>query len=81
MIKDKGFDIIISSDSQYDELCAEIYFDGEFVAILSRENGIDNMILEIDPPANMKNWTFKYSEFTKILQEAQESLIKTDEKT
>ena len=39
-MKEKGFDIIISSDTEYEELCAEIYFDREFVAIVSQEYGL-----------------------------------------
>lgn len=42
MIKAKGFDIIISSDTQYEELCAEIYFNREFVAIITQEQVVLN---------------------------------------
>lgn len=70
MIKRKGFEMIISSDIQYEELCAEIYFDGEFVAIVTQEQGIENAIIEIDPPKNLPNWRFNYSGFIRILEDA-----------
>ncbi len=75
MVHDKGFEIIISSDIQYEKLCAEIYYDMEFVAIISQENEIENAVIEIYPPKNMANWTFKYSEFLAILNKAYESII------
>lgn len=36
-MKEKGFDITISSDEGYEELCAEIYFDIKFIAIIAQE--------------------------------------------
>jgi len=73
-MKKKGFDIVISSDTQYDDLCAEIYFDQQFVAILTQEEGIENAMIEISPPKNTKNWTFNYFEFITILDEAENNL-------
>ncbi len=71
MIKSKGFDIIISSDNEYEELCAEIYFDGEFVAIISQEQGNENPIIEISPQKNTSPWTFDFFEFLEIFKKAQ----------
>ncbi len=73
-MREKGFDIIISSDIQYEELCAEIYFDKQFVAIITQEGGIENAIVEIEPQKNMQKWTFGYSEFVQILKEAYREL-------
>lgn len=81
-MKEKGFDIIILSDTQYEELCAEIYFDGQFVAIITQEEGKENSIIEFDPPKSVLKWIFKYSDFIDALKEAQnclEKMKKSDE--
>ncbi len=70
------FRIIISSDIQYDDLCAEIYFKDQFVGILTQENGLENLEIEIHPPQNTKFWVFKFSEFEAVLKSAKETLWK-----
>lgn len=75
-MKENGFDIIISSDIQYEELCAEIYFNREFVAIITQEQGIEHSIIDVYPPLNGEKWTFDYVEFIQILKDAQNSLMK-----
>ena len=74
MIKGLGFEIIISSDIDYEKLCAEIYFNGEFVAIISQEKGIDKEIIEIYPSKNMSSWSFNLLEFIEILNEAKNKI-------
>lgn len=44
------FKILISSDIDYDELCAEIFFEDQFVGILTQEKGFKNLKIEIYPP-------------------------------
>ena len=39
MLKGKGFEMMIVSLPDYDELVAEIYYDGLFVALVSQERG------------------------------------------
>lgn len=68
------FKIIMSSDLDYEELCAEIYFEDQFVAMLTQENGIENMEIEIHPPQNKKFWSFKFSDFETIMESAKKSL-------
>ncbi len=67
-MKEKGFDIIILSDEGYEELCAEIYFDMKFIAIITQEQGIENAIIEIDPFASESK--FNCLKFIDILQVA-----------
>lgn len=75
-MREKGFDIIISSDTEYEELCAEIYFDREFVAIVSQEHGLKKLVIEIDSPKSEKKWIFNYFDFIEILKDAQITLEK-----
>ena len=68
MLKELGFQIIPSSDLQYEKFCAEIYFNREFVAIITQEDGIENAILEIDPKLIKGPWSFSCSEFLEVLK-------------
>ena len=68
------FKIIISSDLEYNELCAELFFKDQFLGIITQENGIDNLEIEIYPPQNKEKWNFKFSEFEAILNSAKKEL-------
>jgi hypothetical protein len=68
------FKIIMSSDLNYNELCAEIFFEDQFVGILTQEQGFENLEIEIHPPQNKKFWIFKFSEFETVLKSAKEAL-------
>ena len=50
MLKGKGFETMIASPSDYDELVAEIYYDGLFVALVSQERGKGLFDLETPGP-------------------------------
>ena len=39
-------EILITSDSDYEKLTAEIYCEDKFVALLNQDNGLDNIIIE-----------------------------------
>jgi|SRR3989344_3856838 len=79
MFNDQGFEILISSDLQYEELCSEIYFEDQLVALITRENGLENAIIEIFPPSNSENWSFDCARFLKTVEKATSTLIRTDE--
>lgn len=42
----KNYKIIIGSPVDYEELTAEIVIDGEYVALVQKEEGNDKMIIE-----------------------------------
>lgn len=71
-----NFKIIMSSDEKYNDLCAEIYYEGQFVAILSQEKGFENLEIEIGSPDEGGAWVFKVSEFLNILNSAKDALWK-----
>jgi hypothetical protein len=47
MLNGIGFETMIASPSDYENLVAEIYFDGKFVAMVSQEKGIGIFDLEM----------------------------------
>lgn len=74
MLKSKGFEIVLSSDNQYEQLCAELYYDGNIVAIISQEQGLDKAIVEIFS-SKTNQWTFSLSEFISATKQARDELI------
>lgn len=41
-----GFKILIASDTDYEKVFAEIYYNEKFVALISQEQGVDRMKVE-----------------------------------
>ena len=48
-----GIEVLLSSDSSYEKLIAEIYYDGKFIALLNQDAGIDNIKIEF-PSSNVQ---------------------------
>lgn len=44
---DVGFEVIVASYCDYEELVAEIHFDGKLVALVNREKGPEMLELEL----------------------------------
>lgn len=53
MLSGKGFEIIIASPPDYENLVAEIYYDGKFVVMVTHENAVDQFDFET-PSSNLK---------------------------
>ncbi len=69
------FKIIISSDQEYEELCAEIYYENRFVAILTQEKGFKNLEVAIYPQTK-ETWIFKFSDFLEVFKV--DPIVKTE---
>ena len=70
-------EILISSDSNYDNLVAEIYIDGKYIALVSYDED-DNFFVET-PTINRSNEEIithkvEYNTFIELLEEAKNSL-------
>ena len=63
-----NFRIVIVGDLDYEDFIADIYFNDEFVAMLTQENGFEQLEIEIAPLEGGGNWGFKYSDFEKAIQ-------------
>jgi hypothetical protein len=73
MLTGKNFETMIASPPEYDELVAEIYYDGKFVALVSQERGPGLFDIETPgPPLVEKEVTRKVelSGFWKAVEEA-----------
>ncbi len=70
----KGFRISVGSDSDYEDLTAEIYFKESFVAIITQEQGFEELKIEIYPPSEKTKWDFKFDDFLQTMQLAKQRL-------
>lgn len=58
----------------FEDLIADIGFEENLVALLTQEEGFDNLRIRIYPPKNAKFWDFRLDEFEAIIQKAKERL-------
>jgi len=52
-MNDSGIKILLSSDSDYEELTAEIFYNGKFIALLNQDDGVENLRIEF-PATNVE---------------------------
>ena len=45
-MNDSGIEILLSSDSDYEELTVEIFYNDKFIALLNQDDGIENLKIE-----------------------------------
>ncbi|MEL6328933.1 MAG: hypothetical protein AAFR38_04680 [Planctomycetota bacterium] len=74
----RGFEILLASPPEYEYLVAEISFNGDFVAQLNREKGIDFIEIEfpdLDVDQTMICRTVDLDGFLKAVAEAYQKLL------
>ncbi len=49
-MNDSKIKILLSSDSDYEKLTAEIYYEDKFIALLNQDDGLDCMKIEFPGP-------------------------------
>ncbi len=75
MSMNEKFVIKFCSDLDYEEMVADICYKNSRVAMITQENGIDNMEIEIFSPSPETSWTFSLIDFVETIQRARKSLI------
>lgn len=70
----KGFDILIGSHTDYEDLIAEIEYDHEPVALISQEDGFINLKITLYSPVGAEKWEFRFEEFDFYIQHAKKRL-------
>lgn len=70
----KNYRIVIGSPVDYEELTAYIVINGEYIALVQKEEGNDKMIVEFfEEPIKTKIY---FDDFIEALQEAKTLLLK-----
>ncbi len=73
MINEK-FRTDILGDLDYEDLVADIYFEDEILAVLTQEEGFENLRIRLYPPINKEFWDFRFDEFDEVIQFAKKRL-------
>lgn len=69
-----NFKFNVSSDLDFDDLIADIGFENNLVALLTQEDGFEDLRIRIFPPQEEKCWDFKLDEFENIIHRAKNRL-------
>lgn len=69
------FEFSVGSDVDFEDLVADIGFDDNIVALLSQEEGFENLRIRIYPPKVGGFWDFRFDEFESIIQKARKQLF------
>ncbi len=70
-----GIKILLASDSDYEQLTADIYWNGDLVCKLNQDNGISDILLEIFPAAIHKDkLSVPLDQLLTAIQSAKEAL-------
>lgn len=69
-----NFNFSVGSDFDYEDLIADIGYDNQLVAILTQEEGFENMKITIYCPKDADCWNFRLDEFEKIIHKAKKRL-------
>ena len=70
------FTVEICSDLDYEEMVADISFENKRIAMITQENGVDKMEIEIFGGSSLNYLAFPLDEFIKTIEFAKNKLIK-----
>ena len=69
-----NFEYTVGSDVDFEDLIADIGFEENLVALLTQEEGFQNLRIRIYPPKNKEFWDFRLDEFDEVIRKAKERL-------
>ena len=67
------YEIQIMSDVDFEELIAEISYEGKFIALIDQDEGKDNLRIRFSD--SLKDLIFSYAELLDALSEAKKKLL------
>ena len=74
IFKQTGYDLVVGSPPEYEELVVYIVINGKHVALVQKEEGVNKVIVEFfGEPINTKIY---YDVFLEALKAAQEELLR-----
>lgn len=68
MNADNTFHVSVGDDPEHEDLTAEIYWNGLYVALVSQEQGLDRAVIELQPNPEGGIWTFDLAALVDALQ-------------
>lgn len=73
-MKEINFEFTIASDVDFEDLIADIGFGDNLVALLTQEEGFQNLRIRVYPPKDKEFWDFRLDEFEDIIHRAKQRL-------
>lgn len=61
------FRFTVGSETAYEDLVGDLYFDDQIVCVLTQEGGFDAMQIELFPPPDDGHWRFRLRDFEEAL--------------
>jgi len=62
------------SDVDYEDLIAEVRYEGECCFVMSQEDGFQNLKIELHARGNGQPWTFRVADFEEAVKDAKQEL-------
>lgn len=79
-MKNINFEFSVGSDVDFEDLVADIGYENNLVALLSQEEGFNNMKIRIYPPKEQEYWEFKLEDLEEIIERAKKHLLELRKK-
>ncbi len=73
-IKNTKFELSVGGDIDFKDLVADIGFENNLVALLTQEEGFENLRIRIYPPKDGEFWDFRFDQFQEIINRAKQRL-------
>lgn len=64
------FRISVGNDDDHEDLTAEIYFDEKYLALVSQENGLEKVQVELQRCPDSDAWIFSLDALLEVLEKA-----------
>lgn len=68
------FEVQIMSDEDYEDLIAEVMYDGECCCVVTQEDGFEHLKVAIHARSNGEPWNFAVDELQRVLAKARDQL-------
>jgi hypothetical protein len=71
---ESSFHISVGDDPDHEDLTAEIYYKGVYLALISQEQGLNRALIELQSSPDGEVWTLDLAEFVDVLNQAKRRL-------
>ncbi len=73
-MNEKKLTFSVGSDSDFENLIADVGYNNNLVFLLTQEEGFENLRIRIYPPKDLEYWEFPLGEFEEIINAAKKRL-------
>ena len=74
-MKIRDFEIVVCSDPDYEDLVAEVSYQGEFLFLVSQDQGLDEAEIEVHARGDTLPWRLRLGELEQVLEAVKSRLF------